>query len=126
MIYSVDIVLILVADDADDAVYALFETQFAGESWAPLVLPISDVNIEKIKRVAAVVAHAQDWAADPRPELQSIRDVYGGYKRILALLPKPPETYPAETQALWNAALGYGFSFSEARKIILNIIAGRI
>ncbi len=121
-----DIVLILVANDADDAVYDLFETHFQGEYWAPVVMPISEVGAEKLKRVAAVVAHALDWSTDPKAELLSIREIYGNYKRILALLPKPPETYPEETQAIWNAALGYGFTFADARKIVSDMIAGRI
>ena len=126
MICQVDIVLILVANDADDTIYELFESHFVGEHWAPVVLPISEVGVEKLKRVAAVVAHALDWSTDPHSELLAIREVYGNYKRILALLPKPPETYPTETQAIWNAALGYGFTFVDARKIVTDMIAGRI
>ncbi len=122
-----EIVLVCVAPDADYALYELWHRQFRGRDWEAFVLPVSDVGRAELPRVAAVVAQATDWPPDKlRDWLAEVRRVVGPRKRLLALLPRPPASYPPETQALWTRALGYGATIHETVEIVDDFLAGNI
>ena len=119
------VVLCVAPGVAQDVVYFL-EQQFHGRGWAPLVLPATEVVAENLKGVLALVAYTADWPADKlEPWLAALRAAAGPRKRLLALLPRAPHMYPSTTQALWNAALGGGYSTADAISIIDDFVAGR-
>ena len=116
-----------VAPDADYALYELWQRQLRGRDWEAFVISVTEVGDVEMPRVAAVVAHASDWPpGQVHAWLADIRRVVGPRKRLLALLPRPPASYPAETQALWTRALGYGAKISEAVAVVDDFIAGNI
>lgn len=119
-------VLVCVAPDARFDLYELWHQQLHGAGWEAHVLPVTDVMGAGLPPVAAVVAQATDWPeAQLHGFLSAIRQAVGPRKRVLALLPKPPASYPAETQALWNHALGYGAKINEVVEVIDDFLAGR-
>ena len=119
------VVLCVAPGGAQDVVYFL-EQQFHGHGWAPLVLPATEVVAENLKGVLVLVAYTAEWPADKlEPWLAALRAAAGPRKRLLALLPRAPHMYPSATQALWNAALGGGYSTADATSIIDDFVAGR-
>jgi hypothetical protein len=122
----VETVLVCVAPDASYDLYELWHQQLHGAGWEGYVLPVTDVFGAVLPPVAAVVAQATDWPeAHLHGWLSAIRQAVGPRKRVLALLPKPPASYSAETQALWNHALGYGAKINEVVEVINDFLAGR-
>lgn len=120
-------VLVCVSPAADYDLYRFFDAQFKGKDWEPYVVPVTEVEKVNRRQVVAVVAHATDWPAEHiHTWLMRIRSALGPHKRLLALLPKPPEHYPPETRALWDHALGYGFKVGAAIAIVDDFIAGRV
>ena len=119
-------VLVCVAPEADYALYELWHQQFHGAGWEAHVLPVTELDPASLPTVAAVVAQATDWPDDQlAPWLAAIRQAVGPRRRVLALLPRPPASYPAETQALWHHALGYGHKLSEVVAVVNDFLAGR-
>jgi len=119
-------VLICVAPEAGADLYQFFERQFKGRGWEAHVIPVTDVGTVEPDEIAAVIAHASDWPDEKLAEwLTLIRSALGSRKRVLALLPRPGEHYPAGTQALWTHALSYGFKISQALEIVNDFLAGR-
>lgn len=120
-----EIVLVAVAPEAGYAEYELLRRHLRGPGWEAEVLPV-DEAIEQPPAAAAVVAVATDWPAEQvGPWLAALRQAVGPRKRLLALMPQPPESYPPETQALWTRALGYGTRLREAAEIVGDFVAGR-
>lgn len=118
-------VLVCVAPEATYDLYELWHQQFHGAGWEAHVLPVTEVSTASLPPVAAVVAQATDWPdAELHACLRLVRQAVGPRRRILALLPRPPATYPAETQALWNHALGYGAKLTEVVAIVNDFLAG--
>jgi hypothetical protein len=119
-------VLVCLSPSASIQDYEFFEAQFKGKGWEPYVVDADAAGEADTTRIAAVVAHATDWPeAELAGRLRRIREAVGPRKRLLAILPRPPDQYPAETQQLWSQALGYGFKISEAVAIVDDFIAGR-
>jgi hypothetical protein len=119
-------VLVLVAPEAGFDLYELVQRQFRGRGWEAMVLPVTDVATADLPPIAAVVAHATDWPEKNLHEwLAAVRERVGKRKRLLVLLPRPPASFPPETQMLWSGALGYGAKISEAVAIVDDYVAGR-
>src|SRR5687767_1213001 len=119
-------VLVCVAPQADYDLYELWHQQFHGAGWEAHVLPVTELGAAPLPPIAAAVAQATDWPDDQlAPWLAAIRHVVGPRRRLLALLPRPPASYPAETQALWHHALGYGHKISEVVAVVNDFLAGR-
>ncbi len=120
-------VLICVAPEASYDLYELWHQQFHGAGWEAHVLPVTEVGAVPLPPVAAVVAQATDWPDEYlHAWLSAIRQAVGPRRRILALLPKPPASYPAATQALWHHALGYGAKISEVVAVVNDFLAGNL
>jgi hypothetical protein len=122
-----DTVLICLAPAASAEHYRFFNDQFQGRAWEPLLLPVTDLPAADLPPISAVVAHAVDW---PDERLHGwfalIRQAVGARKPVLALLVRPPESYPAETQALWTRAFfGFGFKVGQIIEVIEDHLAGR-
>ena len=118
-------VLICVAPEASYDLYELWHQQFHGAGWEAYVLPVTEVTTTELPPLAAVVAQATDWPEDKLKEwLMAIRQAVGARRRLLALLPQPPASYPAETQALWNHAFGYGAKLTDVVAIVNDFLAG--
>lgn len=119
--------LVCVAPEAAYDLYQFFETQFKGRHWEPYVISVDQVAHTVEEQVAAVVAHATDWPPEKVHEwLTLIRTTVGPRQRLLVILSRPPDQYPAETQKLWTRALGYGYKISQAIAIVDDFIAGRV
>jgi hypothetical protein len=119
-------VLVCVAPEAGYDLYELWHQQLHGAGWEAHVLPVTEVGYAVLPPIAAVIAQATDWPeAHLHAWLSAIRQVVGPRKRVLALLPRPPANYPAETQALWNHALGYGAKISDVVEVVNDVLAGR-
>ena len=118
-------VLVCVAPEAGYVLYELWHQQFHGAGWEAHVLPVTEVGVTPLPPIAAVVAQATDW---PDEQLEAwlalIRRTVGPRRRVLALLPRPPASYPAATQVLWHAALGYGHTISEVVAVVNDFLAG--
>jgi hypothetical protein len=120
-------VLVCVAPEAGYELYELWHQQFHGAGWEAHVLPVTEVGAELLPPVAAAVAQATDWPDEQLPVwLAAIRQAIGPRKRLLALVPRPPASYAAETQALWNHALGYGAKINEVVAVVNDILAGNL
>ena len=120
-------VLVCVAPDAGYDLYELWHQQFHGAGWEAHVLPVTEVGMAPLPPVAAVVAQATDWPDDQlHAWLVAIRQAVGPRRRMLALLPRPPASYPVETQALWHHALGYGAKISEVVEVVNGFLAGHL
>lgn len=118
-------VLVCVAPEAGYDLFELWHQQLRGAGWEAHVLPVDEIGAAPLPAVAAAVAQATDWPDEKlHVWLAAVRQAVGPRKRVLALLPRPPETYPAETQALWNHALGYGARLSEVVGVVNDFLAG--
>jgi hypothetical protein len=118
-------VLVCVAPEAGYDLYELWHRQLHGAGWEAYVLPVTEIATTALPRVAAVVAQATDWPDEElHAWLSAIRKAVGPRRRLLALLPRPPAGYPAETQSLWNHALGYGAKLTEVVEVVNDFIAG--
>jgi hypothetical protein len=118
-------VLVCVAPEAGYELYELWHQQLHGAGWEAFVLPVTDLAGTALPPVAAAVAQATDWPdADLHEWLSALRQALGPRKRLLALLPRPPGSYPAETQSLWNHALGYGAKLTEVVAVVNDFLAG--
>ncbi len=120
-------VLVCVAPEAPYDLYELWHQQLHGAGWEAHVLPVTEVGQAPLPTVAAAVAQATDWPEEHlHTWLAALRAALGPRKRLLALLPRPPATYPAETQALWNHALGYGAKISDVVGVVNDFLAGNL
>ena len=118
-------VLVCVAPEAGYDLYELWHQQFRGAGWEAYVLPVTELATSTLPPLAAVVAQATDWPESRLHEwLAAIRQAVGARRRVLALLPRPPESYPEATRALWNEALGYGAKIGEVVEIVNDFLAG--
>ena len=118
-------VLVCVAPEAGYDLYELWHQQFHGAGWEAYVLPVTDIGTTVLPPLAAVVAQATDWPDEHlHAWLSAIRQAVGPRKRLLALLPRPPASYPAETQSLWHHALGYGTTLHEVVEMVNDFLAG--
>jgi hypothetical protein len=121
----VETVLVCVAPEAGYDLYELWHQQLRGAGWEAYVLSVDEVGLNPLPPVAAVVAQATDWPDDKlHAWLAAVRRVVGPRKRLLALLPRPPESYPPETRALWHHALGYGARLTEVVGVVNDFLAG--
>ena len=119
-------VLVCVAPEAGYDLYELWHQQFKGAGWEAFVLPADEIGTTRLPPVAAVVAQATGWPDDHlHAWLAAIRQAVGPRKRVLALLPRPPASYPTETQALWHHALGYGARINDVVEVVNEFLAGR-
>ena len=118
-------VLVCVAPDASYDLYELWHQQLHGAGWEAYVLPVTELGTTELPAIAAAVAQATDWPEEQlHGWLAAIRQAVGARRRVLALLPRPPASYPAETQALWNYGLGYGATISEIVAVVSDFLAG--
>jgi hypothetical protein len=121
----VETVLVCVAPEADYDLYELWARHLRGAGWEPHVVSIADLDAGSLPRLAAAIAHAVHWPDDQLPAwLGAVRRAIGPRRRLLALLPRPPASYPAETQALWTRAFGYGATIAEAVEVVNEFLAG--
>jgi hypothetical protein len=119
-------VLVCVAPEADFELYELLQRQLRGPAWEAYVVPVTDVENVELPPLAGAVALVTDWPDEQVQDwLAALRRAIGLRVRILALLPRPPESYPAETQRLWNKAFGYGAKISAAVAIVNEFVDER-
>jgi hypothetical protein len=93
-----------------------------------LLLPVTDVEGAELPPVSVVVAHAVDWPEGRLHEwFAAIQRAVGPRKPIVALLARPPESYPLETQALWTRAyFAFGFKLGQMIEVVEDYLAGRV
>jgi hypothetical protein len=118
-------VLILVSADTPEAVWRFFEQYWQSEQVQPLLLTPADLPTAPTQ-IAAIVLYG--WGCDASElatRCQALRAKYGHRKRMLAILPRPPHTYPEDLQAQWQVATGYGNSIHALQQIIGDFLAGR-
>jgi hypothetical protein len=122
-----DSVLVCLAPQAKPELYRFFNEQLQGRAWEPVLLAVTDVESADLPAVSAVVAHAVDWPEDQLHNwFAAIRRAVGPRKPVVAMLARPPESFPAETQALWTRAFfGFGFKVGQLIELIEDLLAGR-
>jgi len=120
------LVLLCIDPAAERIEQDFFIAQFHGRRWEPFLVSVDMLAKTELPRVVAAVAYAADWPDENLTErFQTIRSAIGDHKRLLAILPRPPDSYPETTRSIWNRAFGYGFRLSEAIDTIDDFIAGR-
>ena len=120
------LVLLCIDPAAERIEQDFFITQFHGRHWEPFLVSVDTLAEIELPPVAAAVAYAADWPDENLAErLQTIRSAIGDHKQLLAILPRPPDSYPEATRSIWTRAFGYGFRLSEAIDTIDDFIAGR-
>ena len=122
-----DTVLICVAPNDHPSVYDFFINSLQDQGWDLLIIPVTEISTENIEGVAAVLAYAVNWPKESlHGWLSDTHQAIGPRRRMLAVLPRPPHSYPDETQILWNESLGYGAKIISIVSIVRNFISGRI
>jgi hypothetical protein len=119
-------VLVCISPDIPAHDYEFLEAQLKGRGWDARLADVTTLAAVEVEGISAAMAYAADWP-EARLEdwLRGARAAIGPRRRLLAVLPHPPESYPAETQALWSRAVGYGTKISVLIEIVNGFLAGR-
>lgn len=119
-------VLVCLSPGAQLADYGLFETQLKGPAWEAQAVDVTTLRAGGATEAAAAVAYAADWSdALVATWLPLVRSAIGPHRRLLAILPRPPDSYPPEIQATWTRAVGYGYKIADLIAIVDGFLAGR-